>query len=201
LQGFVSALVEHCAARLANLFDSQGGFTLEALETGLRFHRSRIYTHKHLRINYTRTDVKRAQDTLTVDRDNRDIMLLTPDDDPTCTTQPFQYARIQRIIHANVWHYSPGSSICPCPVRLDLLWVRWFRPVRSVQLGWDRDELPRLSFIPVTEDGAFGFIDPAQVLRAAHLIPDFAGSRTDKLLGPSQFRDSEGDWASYYVGM
>ena len=62
-------------------------------------------------------------------------------------------------------------------------------------------KLDRIGY--VCEDdpsGAFGFLDPALVVRACHLIPAFAYGRTTSLLGPSVARDSlTGDWESYYI--
>ena len=63
------------------------------------------------------------------------------------------------------------------------------------------------------ENYAFGFLDPAQVIRAVHLIPAFhSGRREDLLQGPSiarKYQEDEdnkrlreqSDWAYFYVGM
>ncbi|KAI0076620.1 hypothetical protein K474DRAFT_1578014, partial [Panus rudis PR-1116 ss-1] len=48
----------------------------------------------------------------------------------------------------------------------------------------------------------FGFVDPADVTGAAHLIPDFTRGRTAELLPPSIIRredDNDEDWDGYYV--
>jgi hypothetical protein len=49
----------------------------------------------------------------------------------------------------------------------------------------------------------FGFLDPSQVIRAAHLIPAFLQGCTQELLGPSIAHNKkvEEDWLKYYVGM
>jgi hypothetical protein len=59
---------------------------------------------------------------------------------------------------------------------------------------------------PITD--AFGFIDPASVIRGAHLIPGFAYGPTNDYLGPSFIRQDpefEGaqhaDWRYFYVNM
>jgi len=51
---------------------------------------------------------------------------------------------------------------------------------------------------------AFGFLDPAQVIREVHLIPCFSEGDTGDLLEPSlAWLPHEGDldWRCYYVNM
>ena len=62
----------------------------------------------------------------------------------------------------------------------------------------------RFEFIPSDNPGAFGFLNPDEVIRAAHLIPAFYHGGTEMLLkGLSVARD-EGkvdDWRYFYVNM
>lgn len=46
---------------------------------------------------------------------------------------------------------------------------------------------------------AFGFVDPAHIIRGCHLIPAFSHGRTDEYLPPSIVRDPEGDWRVFYA--
>jgi hypothetical protein len=46
---------------------------------------------------------------------------------------------------------------------------------------------------------AFGFVDPADIIRAAHLVPAFSEGRSSDLLGASFSQDQAGDWARYYA--
>ena len=60
----------------------------------------------------------------------------------------------------------------------------------------------RIGFVPYEGDAegpAFGFIDPATVVRACHLIPAFSEEKTTALLPPSKFRDAAGDYVNYFV--
>jgi hypothetical protein len=70
--------------------------------------------------------------------------------------------------------------------------------------GWKACHLHRISFIDGDSD-PFGFVDPAHVIRAAHLIPAFAFGETEDLLCPSKIarRETDGDedWRFYYVSM
>ncbi|KAJ7906770.1 hypothetical protein B0H13DRAFT_2020192 [Mycena leptocephala] len=56
---------------------------------------------------------------------------------------------------------------------------------------------------PLCDTAAFGFLDPAEVIRAAHLIPAFHYGRNTELLAPSIARhfDAENneDYRYYYV--
>ncbi|KAF7349149.1 hypothetical protein MVEN_01437200 [Mycena venus] len=57
-----------------------------------------------------------------------------------------------------------------------------------------------------TDAYAFGFLDPAHVIRGSHLLPRFSGDRTNDLLATQQPTvarrpsDTE-DWANYYVNI
>lgn len=94
---------------------------------------------------------------------------------------------------------------------MHFLWIRWYgmEPSRRYKFGWKARRLPRIGFVEDTDDPlaspAFGFIDPANVIRAIHLIPAFHHSFTDDLLGPSTIARApdEGnvDWNFFYVNM
>ncbi|KAF8256632.1 hypothetical protein EI94DRAFT_1821442 [Lactarius quietus] len=61
--------------------------------------------------------------------------------------------------------------------------------------------LDRIGWVPESDpSGAFGFLDPARVIRACHLIPAFSYGKTTSLLSASQARDFlTADWVNYYV--
>lgn len=69
--------------------------------------------------------------------------------------------------------------------------------------------IPRLGFVHESERDAFGFVNPADVVRSAHLIPAYHYGRTSTLLtSPSLARsqgknieEEEDDWDSMYVNM
>lgn len=87
---------------------------------------------------------------------------------------------------------------------MDVLFVRWFRRDGS-PAGFSAKRLQHLEFFDKDSlDEAFGFLDPDSVIRGVHIIPAFAYSRTDTLLGPSFVRKEEEldtDWRYYYVNM
>ncbi|KAJ6548395.1 hypothetical protein B0H19DRAFT_952627 [Mycena capillaripes] len=85
---------------------------------------------------------------------------------------------------------------------MEILWVRWFGRDLSHKAGWKARRPHRVGFIDSASDGAFGFLDPAQEIRAAHLITAFHYGRTSELLPKSIARqpsEQDQDWNFYYV--
>lgn len=98
--------------------------------------------------------------------------------------------------------------------RFDFLWVRWFKPLSSTN-SWSAKRLDRITLEPVADTNLCGFIDPADVLRAAHIIPRFSqGTVMDEwekqqsLMSPlkstpkklhSKIAQDHKDWMEYYV--
>lgn len=167
-----------------------------------------IYRHKIIRFNYTTYDVRRDQDTINPGTSHCNIMLLSsrqtipPMSDNSSITlplpqpHPYLYARVIGIYHANVIYTGPGT-VGYTPRRVDFLWVRWY--------NYHKDETPnrldQLSFPPITSEGAFGFVDPANVVRSCHIIPRFhQGKRHPNGTGFSRLAYDSDDWLSYYIG-
>ncbi|KAI0071286.1 hypothetical protein K474DRAFT_1607182, partial [Panus rudis PR-1116 ss-1] len=70
--------------------------------------------------------------------------------------------------------------------------------------GLQHRRLPSVGYIEHTEPSPFGFVDPNQVIRAAHLIPDFSSGCTTQLLPRSCIRnedEDDEDWNLYYVNI
>ena len=111
---------------------------------------------------------------------------------------PFWYAQVIKIFHLLVCHRRSE------PQCMDMLWVRWFRLDVDAQGRWSKKLLHGISFIPWDEPGAFGFLDPAHVIRGVHLIPNFLWDWMESRLPPSIVRptsDEDEDWDSFYVNM
>ncbi len=92
---------------------------------------------------------------------------------------------------------------------MEFLWVRWLGVVPDHSFGREQARLPKVGFVPDSDEFAFGFLDPSLVLRGCHLIPSFEDGKTDKLLRiPRGMVSTEArplgekdDWAFYYSGM
>ncbi|KAM5537746.1 hypothetical protein V8D89_008514, partial [Ganoderma adspersum] len=161
----------------------------------------RMYQHKVLRVNYTRYDMRRDQDSVNP-RTHPDIMMLVPDD----ATHPYLYARVIGMFH--VMAYRTGDDLegndDTEPELIHVLWVRWFDLDPRAPGGFKARRLPRLRWASLDDD-AFGFLSPAQVLRAVHLMPAFAHGQSDRALpGFSVARrddEDDTDWDYHYVGI
>lgn len=161
----------------------------------LKLVNDRIYRHKVLRINYTTYNARRSQDSLNPCT-HGDIMVLSRDD-----PHPYWYARIVGIFHAMVVRIGAKSNSRE-PKKMEFLFVRWFGLDSEEVGGWNAKKLHQIGF--VEGDAAFGFVDPADVIRAVHLIPRFAHGQTKDKLGPSFARsvlDNDEDWVQYYMNM
>jgi hypothetical protein len=135
-------------------------------------------------------------------------MLLTQADSDTDSStaeslkhHPFLYARVLGIHHVNVVYVGPGMLDFNAR-RLDFLWVRWYQQLETRNTtGWKAHQLNQLSFPPMANEDAFGFVDPSDVLRSSHIIPRFAkGRRYSDGVGLSKCAKDSGDWKFYYAG-
>lgn len=172
---------------------------LPAKLTGVVFKSNRIYRHRLLRVNYTGYDLRRESDAVNPRTDKCDIMLLSQSGLDGSTPHPFCYARVLGIFHANIIYTGPGSKDYQSR-RIEFLWVRWFEVLEDRPSGWQNLAFDTARFVPMAEGDAFGFVDPADVLRACHLIPSFADGmlHSDGIAASSCARDSD-DWKRYYI--
>ncbi|KAH9937829.1 uncharacterized protein BXZ73DRAFT_89249 [Epithele typhae] len=209
---FLPALRRHCFARL---FSSDRTALeerpLNPAETiGLHIHDTRIYRHKVIRFNYSTYDMRRDQDSVNP-RTHSDVMVWAPDTDAIVADTPhlqYSYARVIDIFHVYVSYVGPGSTAyTQRSHRLDVLRVRWFEHDPTYQSGFAHRRLPRVKFVPHEDPTAFGFLDPACVIRASYLLPAFDMGRTQELLPPSPLarvtsgdKDDE-DFAGFHVCM
>lgn len=168
----------------------------------------RIYRHRCMRVNFTTYDMRRDQDTINP-RTRADVMVLNPgeDDTPKDKQHPYWYARVCGVFHANVIYTGPGSTTRE-PQRMEFLWVRWFGVEPGTENAFKSRRLPLVGFIPAHKPYAFGFLDPAHVIRGSHLMPAYHFGRTQALMGRSLLRrekteehEDNSDWRFYYVGM
>ncbi|KAH9931348.1 uncharacterized protein B0H18DRAFT_1116505 [Fomitopsis serialis] len=187
LHSFVHDLRTHLHSRLLATDPSWPA------DAALILDRNCLFAHATARVNFTTYDLRRAQDIIHVGTDKCFVMVHTPGS-ADGSLYPWTYAQVLGIYHANVLR--PGST---SKLRMELLWVRWLERDQTWSSSANDFRLPRVSFLPSTSPDAFGFIDPADVLRASHLIPGFHYGRTFSLLGPSLARNVAGDWRYYYV--
>ena len=152
------------------------------------------------RINYTTYDVRRAFDTVNP-RTHSFVMVASPETAPN--SHPFWYASVMGIFHADVQHVGKDSRDYSFR-KMEFLWVRWL--YMDPDSSYERQQacLPKLRFVPDSEESAFGFLDPSAVLRGCHLLPAFAEGCTAESLTASEAERPDiinEDWKSFYVGM
>ena len=129
------------------------------------------------------------------------MTLSEPDDDgnPSTADHPFRYARVLGIYHANIVYVGPGM-IDYQPRRMEFLFVRWYENSGPMRTGWEAKKIDRVRFLPMAEDGAFGFFNPLDVLRSCHIIPTFVrGLLHQDGKGLSSYARDYLDWVEYYV--
>ncbi|KAJ7572925.1 hypothetical protein C8J56DRAFT_1067270 [Mycena floridula] len=104
---------------------------------------------------------------------------------------PYWYACVIAIFHAHV-QYRGGQA-----KQTDFLFVCWYVLDTTFNAGFKAKRLFRVGFGKSTDLETFGFINPADMLRAVHLIPVFSLGRTKQLFSKSVARrDDEQD--EYY---
>ena len=137
------------------------------------------------------------QDTINPSTLHHDIMVLVNDE--VDGNDPYAYARVIGIYHANVI-YTGAWRADYTPHRMEFLWVRLYEHDTSAAMAsCVSNKLDHLWFPPMSPDDAFGFLDPADVMRAAHIIPSFrAGKHHSSLLSLSLCAKDSEDWRSYY---
>ncbi|KAH6902215.1 hypothetical protein BKA70DRAFT_1073037, partial [Coprinopsis sp. MPI-PUGE-AT-0042] len=97
---------------------------------------------------------------------------------------PFWYARVLGIYHAKVSTTHPDAQVKGSE-RMSFFLVRWFGSEPNYSYGFRSARLPKIGFVPWLEEKdnfAFGFLDPARVLRGCHIIPNFRLGTTTTLL-------------------
>jgi hypothetical protein len=162
-----------------------------------------IYCHKILRVNYTTYDMRREQDSINA-RTHPDIMLLSRDD--KADKHPYWYARVRGIFHARAFLNDP-TSMAPARMQdIEFVWVRYLGIQYQFKRGFKYKRLPIVGFVDPTTDetSPFDFIDPKDIIRSSHLIPDWTSGQGENGIGPTIAREPEDgdmDWNYFYVNM
>jgi len=163
---------------------------------------NKIFSVKTLRINYTTYDVRREQDTANP-RTHPFVMVKTGE--TARNAHPFWYAQALGVYHASVFDMNTESTARP-PHRMEFLWAHWLGAEPGHRSEFRHTRLPKMVFVPHGGPDAFGFLDPAEVVRGCHLIPAFADGQTSPLMpyaGETGARASGEleDWPYFYVNM
>lgn len=183
--------------------DLEGQALVEAIQrldwSQLIFKNDRIYTHKIMRIKYMTYDTRRDEDVIHLDTPQCNVMFLNQDYSYGGPNHPFTYGKVIGILHAEVSYVGDigrqGSDYVYCPI--EFLWVRWYR---VQQLPPGDFELHQLELLPIDAPASHGFVDPLDVLRACHIIPNFQeGPMYDEGVGKSTVANDGSDWNRYFI--
>ncbi|KAJ3831265.1 hypothetical protein F5878DRAFT_676704 [Lentinula raphanica] len=205
-KNFWPKLQDHLLGRLLNLDfdgDTHESFT-DQDRNHIRLKGGQFVSLKTCRINYTTYDVRRDQDTINP-RNHADVMMLSGEDEPGA--HPYWYARVLGIYRATVISSHPQANTTRTgPQDMEFLWVRWFGIDPEHRSGSHYARLPKVGFVDESDPFAFGFLDPARVIRGCHLMPAFMDRRTNGLLSttnPTIARKpgETDDWTHFYVGI
>ncbi|KAJ2923824.1 hypothetical protein H1R20_g13272, partial [Candolleomyces eurysporus] len=112
----------------------------------------------------------------------------------------YLYSQVLGIYHANVSYIGilPDETQRYDSFRLDVVWGQWYEALDRP--GKEEFQLDLLRLCPVETPPSLHFIDPADILRAAHLIPQFSLGEVDTLLPKSCLvMPQESEWKAYYI--
>ncbi|TEB23585.1 hypothetical protein FA13DRAFT_1571092, partial [Coprinellus micaceus] len=200
---------DRCSEMLAALSSEPSERDIDSIY----FHSDTMYRHNVLQVQYTTYDCRPDFDTINPNTSRKDFM---------CHSLPAQelssrpeasgpqpggssryvYGRVLGIFHANVV-YGGSGSLDYRRRRFDFLWVRWYTPL-SDEEGGSSLRLDRLKLAPMSESDSWGFLDPSEILRGAHIIPRFAKGKAHEKVSSqgrifSKAAQEQLDWEEYYI--
>ncbi len=121
------------------------------------------------------------------------------------TVHPYWYARIIGLFHANICYNDPdGDHEDRQMFRVDFAWVRWYGFDSGHHSGFTAKRPHHVGFVNGNDSGAFGFLDPDDIIRAVHLLPVYRLGQTAEFLPPSIARrpeENNQDYEWYSVDM
>jgi len=207
-QDFILKLKDHLLGQLLNWDyegDTYGNFTEDERNT-ICISGNQVYRCRTMQINYTTYDVRRDGDVINP-QVSPDIMVNSPE--IGLEAQPYWYARIIGIFHAYILTTHLDVPVGGRILRLmDFLWVCWFGMEPSpYRHRFYHACLPKIGFVELSDNYTFTFLDPAQVIRGAHIIPAFSNKCISALLPVTRSvacvlnPDEEDDWVNFYVNM
>ncbi|KAG2076567.1 hypothetical protein BDR04DRAFT_1125654 [Suillus decipiens] len=141
-----------------------------------------------MQVHYTTYDMRHKYDMINP-RTHGDVMVLSGETTPT---HSYWYAWVFGIYHMEVW-LSNGTQ--PVKQHLEVLWVRWLAAIQGYRSGTKNACLLKVGFVEESDQDAFGFLDPRQVIRGCGVSSLHYG----KLLAHPEGQLD--DWEEYFVGM
>lgn len=152
-----------------------------------------------MRVKYTTYDARREEDVIHVDTPQCNVMLLDADKLQGSDRHPYAYTRVIGIFHAKVSYVGqlPDGSVCYTPHRIDFCWGHWYWWSKA----FNEFAYERASPYPLDFPEALRFFNPADILRAVHLIPQFTLKLMDlKLPIKTRWGNKQQPlWTTYFI--
>ncbi|PBL04026.1 hypothetical protein ARMGADRAFT_874976, partial [Armillaria gallica] len=115
------------------------------------------------------------------------------------------YAHVIGIFHANVCYNDPDSTMEDMHrFQIDFLWVHWYGFDGKHKSGFKAKRPHWVGFVDGSDQEAFGFISPTDVIQAVHLLPVYQLGTTSDFLAPSiaqRPNENDKDYERYSVAM
>ena len=192
-QDFIPSLKNHLLARILHCqYDQEPATFTDHERNNVQIVSNRLEQRFTMTVYYTTYDLRRGADKINMK--GRPYVMALSHDDPS---HPYVYARVLGVYRVKVLHPTMAA-----PTSMDVLWVHWLQIDHTYQAGWKAKRLYRVKFVPNLEEGAFGFLNPNDVIRGAHLIPGFSKGFIVNLLAASISRwdyPSKANWKYFYV--
>lgn len=172
----------------------------------------KIFYHRTLHVNFTTYDLRRDQAYINPGRFTVIMLLSNEDYDVDGPNHPYWCAQVLEVIHCRVIHTGPLSKSKE-PRIVQVLRVRWLGLKGGAEFGFRAKNLPKLQYVDPKKDGspAFGFVNPANVVRTVYPMPDEDCGRSERGLrkgpslgrkGPDQETYKDGlDWDTFWLNM
>ncbi len=173
--------------------------------------RNRLHEHRTIRFKSTTYDTRRLEESANP-RTHADVLVNSSSYEggrEVRTPCPYWHARIVGIYHLDLQMRTESTTALSPERRMNILFVRWFK-ISSTDgdSGWRARRLHKIKFLPEddSEGHVFGFLDPNEVIRMVHTIPDFSSDRTKELwVNPltsvARWAHPDGEYPIYYVAM
>ncbi|TEB30442.1 hypothetical protein FA13DRAFT_1710454 [Coprinellus micaceus] len=175
-KGTIPKLKQHLLPRILSRLGYGSDDVMKCDWTNVVLQGNRVFSHKLMQIEYTTYDGRQGQDVVHVDTPQCNVMLLNPNN-PHGSVHPYIYARVVGIFHGIVSYVGqlPDGSISYTSHRIDFCWAHWYEFNKANH----EFALERASPYPFNSPKALNFFDPADILRAVHLVPQFSLRRMD----------------------
>ncbi|TEB33312.1 hypothetical protein FA13DRAFT_1589061, partial [Coprinellus micaceus] len=197
LEGTIPKLKQHLLPRILSRLGYGSDDVMKCDWTNVVLQGNRVFSHKLMQIEYTTYDGRQGQDVVHVDTPQCNVMLLNPNN-PHGSVHPYIYARVVGIFHGIVSYVGqlPDGSISYTSHRIDFCWAHWYEFNKANH----EFALERASPYPFNSPKALNFFDPADILRAVHLVPQFSLRRMDTgLPAKTRWGSKQPLWSTYFI--